>query len=100
MLAAASFDSTVSIWDRRKGGENLPPPQTQFIRLLDALCTPAFQCQATLEGHENEVKSVGWSASGTFLATCGRDKSVWVWECMLSSCTVLHSVGLKGCLLR
>jgi WD40 repeat protein len=39
-LASASFDNTINIWKRKDNN---------------------FECIASLEGHENEVKSVSWS---------------------------------------
>lgn len=59
-LADCSFDGSCKIWDTH---------------------TDPCSLMCTLEGHENEVKCIEWSASGNLIATCGRDKSVWIW-CM------------------
>lgn len=70
LLACVSFDATCCVWRRSDGG--VPGDASDGSMPWDLV--------ATLEGHENEVKAACWNASGTLLATCGRDKSVWLWE--------------------
>ena len=33
-----------------------------------------------LDGHDSEIKSLAFSPTAPLLATCSRDKSVWIWE--------------------
>jgi cytosolic iron-sulfur protein assembly protein CIAO1 len=72
-----SFDGTTGIWQKVVQGITL-----------------SFEPITTLEGHENEVKSVAWNDNGALVATCGRDKSVWIWEAAddgeFECVTVLH----------
>ena len=69
LLAVAGFDACVTVWAPTQApGEG-----------ADSAEDP-WELWATLEGHESEVKDVAWNASGTLLATCGRDKTVWIWE--------------------
>ena len=70
-LATASFDANIGIWKREGQDED------------DEEADGEWECVTILEGHETECKSVAWSASGTLLASCSRDKTVWVWEGVL-----------------
>lgn len=67
-LATASFDSNIGIWEREQDGSD------------DEAVAGEWECASLLEGHETECKSVAYSPSGTFLASCSRDKTVWIWE--------------------
>jgi cytosolic iron-sulfur protein assembly protein CIAO1 len=71
-LAAGSFDSTVSIWERAGGEDD--------DNLEGGNESGDWECVTTLEGHESECKGVAYSNDGGLLASCSRDKSVWIWE--------------------
>ena len=63
LLAAASFDGKVSLWKVCQVG---PVVTMEVLHVL--------------EGHEHEVKSVAFSPDGELLATCSRDKSIFIFD--------------------
>ncbi|KAE8147261.1 putative cytosolic iron-sulfur protein assembly protein 1 [Aspergillus avenaceus] len=90
VLATGSFDATVGIW-RRWDGYNRTEESTESWEWNSE--TPGnnrlinqeeddeeWRFAVLLDGHDSEVKSVSWSPSGMLLATCARDKSIWLWE--------------------
>ncbi|EFC48191.1 WD40 repeat domain-containing protein [Naegleria gruberi] len=103
-LACASFDGTSSIWIllQNKLQNHLQALEEESQNSKESSPTTSanlglLKCVSTLEGHENEVKSVAWNYKSAslmdqsddhdgedgdcgLLATCGRDKTVWVWE--------------------
>ncbi|CAN8103829.1 unnamed protein product [Discula destructiva] len=97
-LVTASFDSTAALWrwdQANQTSSEAPVPQNPAVELDvsahsrrrdgsgDADSTEStddWEFTLVLEGHDSEVKSVAFSPAGQFLATCSRDKTVWIWE--------------------
>jgi WD40 repeat protein len=91
-LATASFDSTVGIWERV--ADVMMAVKAAGVSKIDGGEEEEGQgnangaggegaewdCIGTLEGHDSECKAVAFSHTGAVLASCSRDKSVWVWE--------------------
>ncbi len=69
LLASASDDLTVKVWDLTSGQERF-----------------------TLKGHTNTVRSVAFSADGTRLATASEDSTLKVWDTTSGE----ESLTLKG----
>ena len=77
MIAACSFDSTISLWN---------VSHSDTVRFV-----------TQLSGQENEVKGVCFSACGEQLATCSRDKSIWIFDVsgFLRRSSVSESAGFQ-----
>lgn len=75
-LACGSFDSYVYTIRLNSSCEEGSEPNLSEI----LAAPPKLQLTSTLEGHESEVKCVAFSSSGSLLASCSRDRTVWLWE--------------------
>ncbi|GFE52768.1 WD G-beta repeat containing protein, putative [Babesia ovis] len=82
-LICASFDGTATIWSRKpredidSNGETTDStPDPGVSRAISG--KHIWVCVCVLEGHENEVKCAAFDSTGTYIATCGRDKTIWI----------------------
>lgn len=82
VLATGSFDASAGIWRREENGAGGMEVDFSSRNPEDDgdADEDEYQFSCILDGHESEIKSVAWNPSGQYLATCSRDKSVWIWE--------------------
>lgn len=83
VLATGSFDSTAGIW--KYTYPSLETGDGSERGLDQGEEDKEWRFSIILEGHDSEIKSVAWSSHGNLLATCSRDKSVWIWEDLSST---------------
>lgn len=88
MLATGSFDASAGIWRRWEEGAG----KAEAAREVDFTSGLAggdgaaeeeddeWRFAVILDGHDSEIKSLGFAPTAPLLATCSRDKSVWIWE--------------------
>ncbi|KAI1815038.1 WD40-repeat-containing domain protein [Poronia punctata] len=88
-LVTGSFDSTAGLWrweDEGQGEDGLEVEITgRKKKDSQDGGDKDWELIVVLDGHDSEIKSVAFSPSGQYLATCSRDKSVWIWEDVGSS---------------
>lgn len=104
-LATGSFDATLGIWRRQEqnfaageaekqlhtatddgafeveiAADGAQKPVARMMQGEGSENEDDWEFAIVLEGHDSEVKNVAYSPSGQWLASCSRDKSIWVWE--------------------
>jgi WD40 repeat protein len=87
VLATGSFDASAGIWRRwEEGGGRGKGAEIDFTSGLagggedEEDEDEEWRFAVILDGHDSEIKSLAFSTTAPLLATCSRDKSVWIWE--------------------
>ncbi|PON21067.1 cytosolic iron-sulfur protein assembly protein 1 [Trichoderma gamsii] len=89
-LISGSFDSSAGVWRWNKGsdqddGDSLGQDMSRGPAGDEAAKSGEWDYNLVLEGHDSEVKCCAFNPPGNYLATCSRDKSIWIWEDIASS---------------
>lgn len=82
-LATGSFDASAGIWKRWEEGGGEVDFTGKGLAGGDedeGEDDEEWRLEVILDGHDSEIKSLAFCPTAPLLATCSRDKSVWVWE--------------------
>ncbi|KAF2759808.1 WD40 repeat-like protein [Pseudovirgaria hyperparasitica] len=87
VLATGSFDASAGIWKKHYSGDAVESLNHGIVSTDendndedDDDDDGEYAFTVLLDGHESEIKSLAFAPSSRLLATCSRDKSVWIWE--------------------
>lgn len=91
VLATGSFDASVGIWKKWEegaGSGSIGGGGGEVDFTGRGLAggdggdeeDEEWRLEVILDGHDSEIKSLQFCPTAPLLATCSRDKSVWVWE--------------------
>ncbi|SMR63974.1 unnamed protein product [Zymoseptoria tritici ST99CH_3D1] len=95
VLATGSFDASAGIWKRWENAQRAAGKQQSNgdtdgdeIDFTGGLAggnasddeENEWRLEVILDGHDSEIKSLAFCPTAPLLATCSRDKSVWIWE--------------------
>ncbi len=77
------YQSATEVYQDLNSGQTitLSPKQKQTLpKSTLSTLAPTWHCLATLKGHLSSVHSLSFSLDGKYLASCGADRSVKVWN--------------------
>ncbi|KAJ2025815.1 HIR complex subunit [Coemansia sp. IMI 209128] len=77
-LASGADDMVVLIWERDEG--EFMPGNLSASSALSGPLSETWRPMRRLTGHESDVCDLAWSPDNRFLATCGLDNTVLVWD--------------------
>lgn len=94
VLATGSFDASAGLWRRDEAGGRPARAREREVDFTTGLAGGGADADAdgsddeddewkfavVLDGHDSEIKCVSFAPAAPLLATCSRDKSVWIWE--------------------
>lgn len=97
LLASASADNRVIIFDVRRGGHNAAIATLDMddpVGVVRSSTAPSYQTRRPFShqarAHNGPVTGVRWTSNGTHLVTSGQDARIRVWDASSGANTLAH----------